>query len=145
MERVRRSEILFAGELLFTGLKALALLSKKKTARLLVIPCFVVESILGFVLSLLLFLRIMNDPTVEMKIAASIILFTELMSVTSELSNIVLKLTAVGEDLSLHQWGRQVISWLAFLCGVYSSSRLLFEFPPLSGPGFGDTPIRFEP
>lgn len=47
--RVGVTEVLFVGELLFTGLKSLELLSKNKKVRCYMsVPCFVVEIILHF-------------------------------------------------------------------------------------------------
>lgn len=57
MALVKLTEVLFAGEVFFTPVKALALLSKNKNIRLfLATSCFLEESMLGLTLSLLLLL-----------------------------------------------------------------------------------------
>lgn len=132
MVSARTTAALFAGELLFTALKALALVSKKKNQRRCAVPCFVVESALGIALSLLLLISVfcVAGELYQVKIFAVIIFITELMSVTSEAINVRRKVLDRCKDLSGRQRWRRLLVLVAFLLGLGVVAAFLFLYRP---------------
>lgn len=122
MVRIGVTEILFGCELLFTGLKALALLPKNKRIRCFVaVPCFVTESVLGLALSILLLLVACRALNPVVSVLGVYILTVELMSVASEGTCIWLKIRERSLKLNERQWWRAAINWFAFsrsICAV---------------------------
>lgn len=114
--------VLFTCELLFLGLKSLALMSKRDSInRYVAVPCFIIETCLGFVLSSL-FVKFAWHSTVAIRGIACMIIGIEVMCVVSEAMLVYIKVRGTSRELAPHQWGRTAIKWLCFGFGLLPPS-----------------------